>query len=200
MHPPRLLTILAANVDGRWQPGIGDPTPLGWLTVVVYALAAIACFLAAARTRATRGSWMAFAVLLLLLTANKAFDLQSWFTQVGRRLELHGTGQVVGVAAFAVLGIVAIAVNLYGLTRRNVSPSIRLASAALIYQVVFVIIRAISLHDVDRFLGVAVGAFRLNHAFELAGLCAVIIAALGAALSVSHGELRATRLPGDRDG
>jgi hypothetical protein len=139
-------------------------------------------------------------VLLVLLTANKALDLQSWFTQVGRRLEIHGPGQVVGVAAFALLGMVAIAASLYALIRRSVSPSVWLASAALIYQVDFIIIRAISLHGVDRFLGAAVGPFRLNHAFELAGLCAVISAALGSARSVSSGERAAPGLPGDRDG
>ena len=200
MFPPRLVTTLAAHVDGRWQPGIGDPTAPGWLTVAVYALAAIACCLAASRTAATRGPWMAFAVILVLLTANKALDLQSWFTQVGRRPEIHGPGQVVGVAAFALLGMVAIAASLYALIRRSVRPSVWLASAALIYQVDFIIIRAISLHGVDRFLGAAVGPFRLNHAFELAGLCAVISAALGSARSVSSGERAAPGLPGDRDG
>jgi len=30
---------LAQGWLGHWSPGIGDPTPAGWLTVVVYAVA-----------------------------------------------------------------------------------------------------------------------------------------------------------------
>ncbi len=29
---------------GNWPPGIGDPTPIGWVTVVLYVVAAWLCF------------------------------------------------------------------------------------------------------------------------------------------------------------
>ena len=34
-----LFVALVTGADGRWHPGIGDPTIMGWVTVVAYALA-----------------------------------------------------------------------------------------------------------------------------------------------------------------
>ena len=45
--------LIAEPIDGRWRPGIGDPSFLGWLTVAAYFAAALACALAA---RAKRNS------------------------------------------------------------------------------------------------------------------------------------------------
>ena len=190
-----LAPTLAVIVDGRWLPGIGDATPLGWLTVAHYALASIACYFASRRDRTLSRPWLAFSALLVLLTVNKTFDVQSWFTQAGRRLAqseawhtrhgpmLHGPIQAVGVAVFAFLGVSAVVAVVHRLTRRGASPAFRVAAAAMIYQVDFVVIRAISLHAVDRVLGITVGPFRLNHVFELAGLSVVTAAALVSALA-----------------
>jgi hypothetical protein len=43
LHP-----LIAEIVDSRWQPGIGDPTPIGWVTIVAYFAASWACWRAAA--------------------------------------------------------------------------------------------------------------------------------------------------------
>jgi hypothetical protein len=75
----------------QWQPHIGDPTLLGWLTVVAYLLAAIACTVCAWRADAIfegehvwqhRLIWGGMAVGLLFLGINKQLDLQTWFTAV----------------------------------------------------------------------------------------------------------------------
>jgi hypothetical protein len=81
---------------GHWSPGIGDPSPVGWLTVVLYLLAAWICLLCARRSRAAsphappgrweRRLWAAFAVVLLALGLNKQLDLQTAFTEVMRGL------------------------------------------------------------------------------------------------------------------
>ena len=42
--PPPIGVI----IDGHWRPGIGDPTPLGWMTVIAYLAASLTCFHAAA--------------------------------------------------------------------------------------------------------------------------------------------------------
>ena len=183
MHPP--ILTLAVTVGGRWQPGIGDPTPLGWLTVTAYAAASVACYLASRRSRAARW-WLSFAAVLAPLAVNKALDLQSWFTHAGRRLARdqgwymsHGPAQVVAIAAVAVLALVLTA-SFSRLTRRRAGAAVRLAAIAVTYQVTFVIVRSISLHEIDRLLGVNAGPFRLNHVFECAGLAVVIAAAIGA--------------------
>ena len=86
--------LLAAAEGGRWRPGIGDPTVLGWVTVAAYLGAAIVCGLASLRepmpdgTRRPRGRpsrfWLILAGLMLALGVNKQLDLQSLVTQIGR--------------------------------------------------------------------------------------------------------------------
>src|ERR1700733_11930900 len=87
------LSMLSEIVDGRWRPGIGDPTVVGWVTVVAYLVAALGCGWAAFKEPTTdsrrRGKpaafWLVLAVLLTLLGINKQLDLQSWLTQVARQ-------------------------------------------------------------------------------------------------------------------
>ena len=198
MHPP--ILTLAATVDGRWQPGIGDPTPLGWLTVAAYGAAAVACCLAARRTRAA-GWWRSFGAVLALLAVNKAFDLQSWFTHAGRRLARghgwypsHGPAQVVVIVAAALLGAAVAAVACRRLTRRRAGAAQRLAAIAVTYQVTFVVVRSVSLHAIDQLLGVNAGPFRLNHVFELAGLTVLIAAAIAALLTRRQSSLEKDRM------
>src|SRR3954468_15751872 len=74
-------------IDGQWRPGIGDPTLLGWTTVVAYFAAALAC----GRTAAAKGGrptpfWSLLSLLLVFLGFNKQLDLQSVLTEIGRRL------------------------------------------------------------------------------------------------------------------
>ena len=38
-----LPSLLASFESGEWRLGIGDPTPIGWLTVFAYLVAAIVC-------------------------------------------------------------------------------------------------------------------------------------------------------------
>ena len=87
-------SILAAVEGGRWRPGIGDPTVVGWVTVAAYLVAALGCGLAAWREPMPDGTgrprarpsrfWLALAILMLALGINKQLDLQSLATQIGR--------------------------------------------------------------------------------------------------------------------
>src|SRR5687768_17295721 len=82
------ITPLFAFTDGdRWRLGIGDPTVMGWLTVVGYFVAAFLCWRAATKgsaARKVRWFWTALAVLLLFLGFNKQLDLQTAFTFLAR--------------------------------------------------------------------------------------------------------------------
>ncbi|CCQ53934.1 hypothetical protein CWATWH0402_4702 [Crocosphaera watsonii WH 0402] len=52
-----LLNNCAVIISGNsWQPGIGDPTILGWLTVFSYFLTAFCCFKCGHKNR--RDSWI----------------------------------------------------------------------------------------------------------------------------------------------
>src|SRR5215213_2059448 len=78
------LTPLFAFTDGdRWRLGIGDPTVIGWFTVLAYFAAALLCWRAAKKglhTAKVRWFWTALAALLIFLGINKQLDLQTAFT------------------------------------------------------------------------------------------------------------------------
>jgi hypothetical protein len=82
---------MAAGPDGRWEIGIGDPTPLGWITVAAYAAAAVLAWRnagAARRTAVPHSFWIALTALMLALGINKQLDLQTWLSQAGRDLAI----------------------------------------------------------------------------------------------------------------
>src|SRR5688572_10329560 len=78
---------------GRWSPGIGDPTVVGWLTVVAYLATAWLVFSVVKRTpsflreaRRERTMWLLLAFLFVALGVNKQLDLQSAVTELGRMM------------------------------------------------------------------------------------------------------------------
>lgn len=155
------LMAQAATTDGRWHPGIGDPTVVGWATVLVYALTTalyLRTTLAARRAGQPWHFWAGVTVLLLLLGVNKQLDLQTWFTQTGRDLALSGgwyaqrrTLQfwfIVGVAGSAVLALGLLRHALRRSWRRYRPTCLGLGLLAS-----FVVIRAASFHHVDAWLG-----------------------------------------------
>ena len=90
------LAVLAVTVDGRWHPGIGDPTFLGWFTAFSYLAAAWLCRRAGRRVRGKhpdarrmRLAWSLMALLMLALGINKQLDLQSWLTYVGKDMAIQ---------------------------------------------------------------------------------------------------------------
>src|SRR3954452_14044830 len=81
--------------DGRWHPGIGDPTLLGWATVVGYFGAALLAYRAlrlhqaappSKDRRLLMGFWAVVLCAMVLLGVNKQLDLQTWLTEIGRDL------------------------------------------------------------------------------------------------------------------
>ena len=185
--------LLGEVVGGRWRPGIGDPTVLGWVTVAAYLLAAAGCGLAAWREPMPDGTlrprarpsrfWLCLAVIMLALGINKQLDLQSLVTQIGRdviaarglyseRREL----QAAFIAAVVLACVAALAVFLWAarrtLTRRW--PAI----AGMVFILGFVVIRAASFHHVDAFLGARLGGLRWNWILELGGISVVAAGAL----------------------
>lgn len=174
----------------RWRPEIGDPTFMGWFTVFAYAMAAFTALLAAVRTGsapqaagASRRTWKAIAVLMLLLCVNKQLDLQSLFTDVGRvfawkygwyeRRREFQKWFVIGVLVFSSATTLLLAVRFRGFWKK--SP---LLGAGLAFLLTFIVVRAISFHHVDVFLNHAVAGVRMNWFLELSGIAMVWLAAL----------------------
>ncbi|OQK17041.1 hypothetical protein AU255_03850 [Methyloprofundus sedimenti] len=77
----------------NWQPQIGDPTAMGWITVALYFFMALVAFkvivsvpvLFSAETAVKqKWFWSLVTLILLILGINKQLDLQSLFTAIGK--------------------------------------------------------------------------------------------------------------------
>lgn len=169
------------TIDGVWRLGIGDPTPIGWLTVIAYFLAAWGCwtvFVAAGSppgTRFTARFWLLLAVGLGALGINKQLDLQTAVTEIGR-LVAHAGGwyerrhevQIYFMVAVVVSGALALA-SLSWLSW-PLSSGRALALGGVTFLACFVLIRASSFHHVDIFLGQTALGLRWNSILELSGI------------------------------
>lgn len=195
-----LLIILSTGTDGRWHPGIGDPTPLGWATVFAYFAAALAALRAASFVRASARApgleetrpvealtiarfWTCVALCMVLLGFNKQLDLQTWFTEVMRDLALtqgwyeqRQRYQVAFIAALAVSGVIALGALAFAL--RRVIGQVLGGTIGLVFISTFVLVRAVSFHHVDRMLGT--GRIRLNWVLELSGIAIIFVSAMRA--------------------
>ena len=176
---------LAARVGGRWRPGIGDPSVMGWVTVAGYLIAAVLCWRCATRLtrqglRASddraRRTWYLLAAVLLLLGINKQLDLQSWVTLLGKGLAKSGrwpkaTIQWWFAAVMLTVSVVSTGV-LFWLARgalRRLAPALVGAS----FLVCFVLIRALSFHPMDRLLAARLAGLKVNWVLELGGIVCV---------------------------
>jgi hypothetical protein len=176
-----------------WRPGIGDPTAVGWATVVFYLIAALLSVQAARQTPASangaRRWWYGLALMLLALGLNKQLDLQSLLTAVGRDVavaqgwyEQRKRVQLVFVAIVALGGIGAIGLIAATLARRAGWP-LRAAVLAAGVLVVFIIVRAASFHHVDAMLHLPATAGGLNIFLEVGPLLVIMLAAWQASRS-----------------
>jgi hypothetical protein len=187
------LNLWADLVQGRWRPGIGDPTVLGWVTVAAYIVAALGCGLAAWREPQSDGTrrprarpsrfWLALSGLMLALGINKQLDLQSLLTQIGRDVitawGLYSERRELQLGFILAVGVVCVGalVAFLWAARRTLTrrwPAI----AGMLFILGFVIIRAASFHNVDAFLGARLGGLKWNWILELGGIAVVALAAL----------------------
>jgi hypothetical protein len=172
---------VAAGSDGRWEIGIGDPTPLGWITVAAYALAAWLAWRnvgAARRTAVPESFWVALTLLLLALGLNKQLDLQTWFSQAGRDLALEQGWyeQRRVVQALFIVALTAGALAAVWWARRQwhtLWHEYRAAFVGVCVLLAFIVIRAASFHHIDVVLRSDLGATSLHRALELIGVLAV---------------------------
>jgi len=179
-----LLSLLEIIRSVPFQPGIGDPTFVGWLTVAAYFGTAALCGLVAVRGRGrARWLWWSLALLLVVLGINKQLDLQSWFTAVGRAISRaqgwYGLRRmlqfwfIVAVAgAFGAL--LLLAVWILRAEMRRYWPALLGMSGLL----GFVLVRAASFHHVDLLINRRVIGVRINWLLELGAIGLVFAAAL----------------------
>jgi hypothetical protein len=177
---------MAAGLDGRWELGIGDPTPVGWITVAAYAAAAVLAWRnvgAARRTAVPESFWIALTVLMVALGLNKQLDLQTWFSQAGRDLALdqgwYEQRRVVQAVFIVLLAAGALAAVVWARRQwHTLWHEYRAAFVGVCVLLAFIVIRAASFHHIDVVFRTDLGATSLHRALEILG---VLVVAAGSA-------------------
>ncbi len=189
------VSLFGQCAADAWAPKLGDPDLIGLVFFAGYVLAA-ACALyvaikspfAAKTFGRERTFWGIATFVLVILALNKQLDLQVFLTATARcvaraqgwyeqRRLLQRELTVALIIAGAIVGMIAL-YSLRHALRRNA-----MAAIGLILLIFFVMIRMVSFHHMDHFLGMDVANMRLHRWVEGAGLVMVI---LGGLWALSH--------------
>ena len=164
-----------------WAPHIGDPSFMGWFTVICYFFSSALCFRAAGSDPRGGSLWLSLGLMLALLGINKQLDLQTLLTQIGRDFaradhwyDRRREVQQLFVVTTAVAAILSAAAVAWAF--RNQSRPRRIAVAGFVMLVAFVCIRAASFHHIDAFLKSTVLGARFNWILEIGGIGVVTYA------------------------
>ncbi len=163
----------------RWEPTIGDPSIMGWLTVAAYAVTAIL----AARVWIMQREkiWLLVSLGMAVLCVNKQLDLQSLFTAIGRVVAWHGGWfeERRSYQIWIVLGVILVCgiCGAWSLWRYHSfwRKHLLLATGGL-FLGTFIVVRAVSFHHVDVFLNSAMAGIRMNWLLELGGIFLIALA------------------------
>jgi hypothetical protein len=190
-----------------WSPGIGDPTFVGWLTVVLYLLTAWFSWQNSRlltfrdlKMRREVAIWRVIAVLFLFLGINKQLDLQTAFTEFGR-VVAHAQGwydRRIGVQ-IAFIEIIALVCGLASLLLAVQNVRTRwpnwLAVFGTILVLGYVVIRAASFHHIDWFIHQRLLGIKWNWILEVGGISLVLYDAVRRYRSVAPGGRIRVREP-----
>jgi hypothetical protein len=174
----------------RWEPGFGDPTPLGWAVTVLYFVVAALAWRAHRAARglgdgaASRGElarfWLVVAIVVLALGLNKQLDFQRLATQIARDGAKEGGWyrdrrpvQIAAVVAVATIGLGALAFAWFRL--RSVLREVWPALLGLALVGAYIAARVTSLHAIDVLL--TIGPAKLRWILEPLGLALIGFAA-----------------------
>lgn len=160
-----------------WILGIGDPSPLGYFCAVLYLLTA---FLFHRRVGLDGDGYSKVASYgMLVLSVNKALDLQTGLADWGKQMALRGgwygvryIEQLTFIGAGIAFGLWA----LWFMPKKLGSkwPEHRASALASTVLIVFILVRASSLHQLA-FLGGEWSGFRMGTTIEVALLATVIV-------------------------
>lgn len=182
------MILFSAMTIRGWEPGPGDPSPIGWVIFAGYLLVAALAWRAGRREAAAGLDpllWRVLGIVSVLLALNKQLDLHNAITAYGRNLAKsegwylqRRPVQLVFVCLVIAGGVAAV---LWALRRTGEQwRRHRLTFAGMIVLVAFVAIRAASFHHLDIVFGLELGGFRLHALMELTGIALLAAAALHA--------------------
>ena len=172
----------------NWIQKIGDPPLAGWLMAALYFVTSLSCWksgreadLHDSRRSNERCAWQSIALLFLALGVNQQLNLVTALTVLGRSVAyLQGwydrrqPVQIVLIAILAMSFVLVAAVLLIALRRAPIPTLLAVTGAML--TLTFVLIRAISYHQIDRFLSERILSLRWNWVIEVGGIGLVLLA------------------------
>ena len=173
---------VAITKNGSWHAGIGDPTLLGWITVLAYCLATLRCVVKAFGYNKNEDSyhfWVYLALFLLLLAINKQLDLQSWFTQAMRTLaQAHGwyeNRKSLQLLFIVFLGVgmlfTLLSIRLYLAQSWHNYP---LTWIGIVLLSTFILMRAASFSHIDQMIHYPILGIKLNGVMEIGSIALII--------------------------
>ncbi|MEQ8202545.1 MAG: hypothetical protein ABRQ31_02040 [Smithellaceae bacterium] len=174
------MSIFVMNI-GAWKPGIGDPSFMGWFTVFSYYLVASLCLLKMISRALLPGKkawlfWAFMCLIMIVLGIIKQYNMLSAVTEMWRLIARHGGWmeqrwifQVGAMILFFVISVI-FSTFLYRRSLQFFSVQEKIAAFGLVYLVLFVGLRAISLHQLGTVLGWEIWGVRINWIAELFGI------------------------------
>ncbi len=176
------------NYEFSWHPGIGDPTIAGWVTVALYLLASVSCWMTMGCVRRQNWNdksdahiWRIISVFFFILGINKQLDLQSGMTELGRMLaysegwyERRQAVQIYFVVSVAAVCLAIIPAFIYWVRTSPIQMWIALVGSTFVLG--YVLIRAASFHHLDSFFRSRFLGLKWYWILEMAGIVIVLLA------------------------
>lgn len=169
----------------------GDPTALGWLTVIAYACAAGLCLAARHAARIDNDTtgfnwrslfWSSLALMLVALGLNKQLDLQTlliaWTRDISKRqgwYEHRRPAQIIAVVLVTIGWVVLMGCLTWLAHRAWRQYALALFGVGLLAG--FVVLRMAYFEKMDDFVGVSLRASRGRWVLELGGIVCIGLAA-----------------------
>lgn len=175
--------------ENHMRQNSGAPSPMRWITVVAYFTTSLASIVLSFQkpNYSFRIFWIGLSLLLLLLGIDKQLDLQSFLTDIGRiiarRQGWYGKRrkvQIFLVTAVFTVSIFSVAALLWN--SRFLYKQFLFPLAGLVLLLGFIIIRAVSLHHVDRFIKIRFAGIKINPLLELGAIGIILFPALNGIL------------------
>ena len=183
----------------NWQPEIGDPTALGWLTVILYFMTAHSVWRfillgghnGQFNIPGRKVFWYGLLGLLILLGFNKQLDLQSLATELAKSYaheygwykdrRIFQTFFIYGLFVFAGLAVLYVVFRFRALFRLDY-----LTLAGVFALTIFVLIRATSIHHMDHLISLRYSGISVNFILEVSGLLLILIDSTRKRKSLEH--------------
>lgn len=173
-----MYCTLYGFIIGSWMSEIGDPSFMGWFTVLSYYLTAGMCFLRLISRRSERHDrifWVVIVMGMVVLGLIKQFNLLSALTEAGRMVARSGgwveERRLIQVCVLMVtFGIFVFIAKRVCFASLSVATRHSVTALGFVYLLFFVACRGISWHYFDVFLSCEIFGVRINWLAELSGI------------------------------